>query len=497
MTSFSITRPRYGLPLLVAGLLVLGGILLHRGGLLSHSSHPAEHTPEPQSALAPTATEARETLHFPREFWESASLRLQAVAVGPLVEDIELTGKVTLNEDRVAHVYPLVEGRVDEVRVQLGQQVRKDDVMVVVQSKEVGQGMLHLYQERLKLEFAEAKDRWIQEVGQNAASMIGLMRSAASVEQIEQALKDRPLGDYREKLMTAYVAYLKAQAHLERLAPLSSSGAVPARQILEAQAEVNATRATMQSLWEQIAQDTVQAARLSAQAIKELKTNIAVAETNLKILGLRDADLQNIDPAVQGEQLAHYPVLAPFDGTVISKDVVLLEQISPERQILAVADLSSVWITADIYETHLPLLAQLHNQVARVRSEVWPGEEFPARIFYTGDIVQETTRTLALRAVAENPAGRLKPGMFVTVVLPQISTGEVLQVPQQAVQLHEGQTFVFVQVGDEAFARRNVELGRRNREVVEIRSGLQAGEQVVVDGGFALKSKMLAELLAE
>lgn len=497
MTSFSITTPRYGLPLVLAGLLVFGGYLLHRGGLLSHQPRSAEHTPEPSSPAATAEAEAQDTLHFPRELWEAANLRLQAVAVGPLVEDIELTGKVTLNEDRVAHVYPLVEGRVDEVRVQLGQQVRKDDVMVVVQSKEVGQGMLHLYQERLKLEFAEAKDRWIQEVGQNAASMIGLMRSAASVEQIEQALKDRPLGDYREKLMTAYVAYLKAQAHLERLAPLSSSGAVPARQILEAQAEVNATRATMQSLWEQIAQDTVQAARLSAQAIKELKTNIAVAETNLKILGFRDADLKDIDPAVQGEQLAHYPVLAPFDGTVISKDVVLLEQISPDRQILAVADLSSVWITADIYETHLPLLARLHNQVVRVRSEVWPGEEFPARIFYTGDIVQETTRTVAMRAVAENPAGRLKPGMFVTVVLPRISTAEVLQVPQQAVQLHEGQTFVFVQVGDETFARRNVELGRRNREVVEIRSGLQPGEQVVVEGGFALKSKMLAELLAE
>ncbi len=501
---------RYGLLVLAVGLVAVGGYLVYyrQAGRFSHVRTPdaahkvGEATSNGASHAAPSATEESaprqsDTIEFPRDTWDSAGLKVEVAKKGRMTEAIQLTGKVTLNEDRLAHVFPLVEGRVNEVKVRFGQRVKKDDLLVVVQSKEVGQGMLQLFQDRLKLEFALVKDRWTQDVSKNTQSMIGLMRKQASIDDIEQALKDRPLGDNRQTLMTAYVAHLKAKAHLERLSPLSSTGAVPARQILEAESELNAARATLQSLCEQIAQDTVQASRLSGYAIKELQTSIAVAEANLKILGFKDEDLKDISPAAKNERLAHYPVTAPFDGTIITKDVVLWERVGPERQILTIADLSSVWITADIYETHLPLLSQLHDQTIRVKSDAWPNREFEAKIFYTGDVVQETTRTIALRAMAANPEGLLKPSMFVTVILPNLQTGEVLQVPVAAIQDHEGRSFVFIQTGDHEFVRRDVSLGRRNDESVEIRSGIQGGDRVVVAGGFALKSKMLADLLAE
>lgn len=438
-----------------------------------------------------------DSISFPKDHWAATGLRIEPIAKRRLEVSLELTGKVALNEDRLSHVFPLVEGRVDEVNVRFGQHVKKGELLVVVQSKEVGQGMLQLYQDRLKLQIAEVKDRWTQDVSKNTQSMIEMMRSSATVDGIEQALNDRPLGEHRQRLMTAYVAHLKARANLERLKPLAATGAVPAREIMEAEADTNATHATMQSLWEQVSQDIIQARQLSSQLVKELQTNIAVAETSLKILGLENKDLQNIDPAVQGERLAHYPVICPFDGTIISKDVVLLERVGPERQILTIADLSTVWISADIYESHLPILSKLSDQKLRVRCEAWPEREFEARIFYTGDVVQESTRTIALRATAPNLEGLLKPGMFVTVLLPDVQATEVLQVPPTAIQDHEGRSFVFVQTGDEAFQRRDVTQGRRNEHGVEIRSGLTAGDRVVVEGGFGLKSRMLADLLAE
>lgn len=506
--------PRLGMLALLAGGIAAGGwwFLSHSSVSQSPShgvSHSTSPSPETEVASGGQSTAANpdqavtqksdfsEPIDFPQDMWKAAGLRIAAIELAPMNEAIELTGKIALNEDKLAHIFPLVEGRVNEVKIRFGQQVKKGDLLLVVQSKEVGQGMLQLYQDRQRLDFAKARNQWTQEVSKNTLSLIEMMSSGSTTDEMEQALKDRTMGDYREKLMTAYLTRLKAQAHLERLSPLSNSGAVPARQILEAETDLNAASASLQSLLEQISQDAIQASRLAEQTIKELQTSIAVTETNLKILGFKSEQLQNIDPAEQGEAVAYYPVVAPFDGTVISKDVVLLERVGPDRQILTIADLSTVWVTADIYESHLPILTKLTNQALRLRSEAWPEKTFEARIFYTGDVVQETTRTIALRAVADNPEGLLKPGMFVTVELPNLNTTEVLQLPISAIQDHEGESFVFVQSGDAVFERRNVKLGRRNHQRMEILSGLTAKDQVVVEGGFALKSKMLADLLAE
>lgn len=438
-----------------------------------------------------------EWIEFPQDAWKAASLVIEPVQVSPFVQSVELTGKISLNEDRVAHIFPLVQGRVDEVKIQLGDRVKKDDLLVVVQSREVGQAMLQLYQDRMQLEFAETKDRWMQTVTENTQAMIELIRSGAPIENIETQLTNKPVGEYRDRLMTAYIANYKAQMHYDRLAPLAQGGAVTGRQLLEAEAEQNASRATLQSLVEQIQQDVQQASTVSTQSVKELQTRVSVGETSLKILGFRDEELTDVNPKVQGDAVAHYPIYAPFDGTIISKDVVLMERVGPESQILGIADLSTVWVTADVYEEQLPLLQQLGNNSIRIRSSAWPDRVFEAQIFYAGDLVNEASRTLSMRAVADNAEGLLKPGMFVTIELPTTSAGPVTQVPTSAVQEHEGRTFVFVHSGDDRFVRRDVKVGRRGGERVEISSGLQAGDQVVIGGAFALKSRMLADLLAE
>jgi RND family efflux transporter MFP subunit len=137
------------------------------------------------------------------------------------------------------------------------------------------------------------------------------------------------------------------------------------------------------------------------------------------------------------------------------------------------------------------------RKTVTVKSDAWPGQAFQAKVFYTGDVVDEASRTIALRAVADNPHGYLKPGMFVSVEVAGGSAGDVVQVPVHAVFSHGDSQFVFVHVDGDQFARRDVVLGRRNQDAVEIVSGLQPGEIVVVEGGFAIKSRMLADLLEE
>ena len=404
---------------------------------------------------------------------------------------------MAINEDRIAHVFPLVEGRVDEVKVRLGDRVKKGDLLVVVQSTEVGRAKLRLYQDRLACELAQAKDRWTQAVTANAETMVRLMRQSTPIDEIVKELKDKPVGEYRERLMSAYIARHRAQKQMERLAPLSRDGSVTGKQLVEAEADLNAARAALESLLEQIQQDTRQASAVSAQTVKELATRVAVDETDLRILGLETDDLANLDPTKQGEAISHYPVRAPFDGTILSKDVALLERVGPDRQILSVADLSTVWITADLYEEHLAKLEKLDGRTIFVAAKARPERKFEARVFYAGDVVDEATRTISMRAAADNQERLLKPGMFVDVDIPAAAAGPVVRVPTAAVQEYGGQTFVFVHTGGDSFDRRDVQLGPRNAEAVEIRSGLKPDEQIVTAGGFFLKSRMLSSLLEE
>jgi len=437
------------------------------------------------------------SVHLARESWSAAALKVEPVQSGTLERSIKLTGKVTLNEDRVAHIFPLVEGRVDEVKIQFGDKVKRGDLLVVVQSKEVGQAKLRLYQDRLARDFAVTKDRWTQEATANAQTMLRLMRDETPIEKIEQELKNRPVGEYRDRLMSAYIGRYRSRKQMERLSPLAGDGAVTGKQLLEAEAELNATGAALQSIVEQIQHDTQQAAAVSAQAVKELQTRVAVEETELRILGFQADDLTDLDPTVQGVAVSHYPVRAPLDGTVLSKDVVLLERVGPDRQILSIADLSTVWVTADIYEEQLPLLDRLEGRVVRVAGKSRPDETFEARIFYSGDVVDEASRTISMRAIADNREGKLKPGMFVSVDIPASSERPMVRVPLSAVQEHGGKSFVFVYSKDDLFERRDVTLGSRNTELVEVRTGLRRDEQVVTSGGFFLKSRMLASLLEE
>jgi cobalt-zinc-cadmium efflux system membrane fusion protein len=317
------------------------------GGRLGPAEVPAANAQKPEeTARNEAAEETPGLVEFPRASWQAAKITLQPVGKAPISQTIELTGKVTLNEDRVAHIYPLVEGRVDQVNVRLGQKVKQGELLVVVQSKEVGQAMLKLYEDRLLLDFAKVKDGWTQDIKNNTHALIDMIRASAPLETIEDAFRQRTLGSHRDTLLSAYIAYHTAQNELERLKPLASDGAVAARRLVEAEAQLNATRATLQSLVEQIRQDTVQESLESVQRVKELQTRVSVDEASLKIIGFSDEDLASVDPMKRGEAISHYPVVAPFDGTIISKDVVLLERVGPENQILSIADLSSVWISA-------------------------------------------------------------------------------------------------------------------------------------------------------
>ena len=163
---------------------------------------------------------------------------------------------------------------------------------------------------------------------------------------------------------------------------------------------------------------------------------------------------------------------------------------------MSIADTSTVWIEANVYEKDAPLLESLKDRTVIVRNSAWPDREFEAKIFFTGEIMDEKTRTISMRAIADNANHLLKPGMFVNIgFVSQGDDSPVIQVPSGAVIEHASARFVFVKVDETTFERRDVEIGESNGTTTVIRKGIRKDDSVVTSGGFVLKSKMLESLM--
>ncbi len=426
-----------------------------------------------------------------------AGIRVQPARQADFIENIRVTGKVTLNEDRVTRLHPLVEGRVHKVLVKFGDRVEAGQVLAVIDSQQVGRSKLDLYKSQRETRLAEVNYQWSKTVFENTRDLISVLKKGVPITEIEPRFRDRPIGEYRDKLLGAYADLHKAQADYRRLADVTERGIIAGKQLLTATAARDAAQAKLAGDLEQIHFMAERNKMAAEQDLEKTRTTETVNRKLLEILGCKDIQNKDIDPDIQGEGISHYEVKTPFDGIVISKDIVLMDQVDPDTQMFSVADFSTAWVTADIYEKYLPRLASLQDKMIRFRANASPDRHFEAKVFYTGDIIGEKTRTADLRAIVKNTDGVLKPGMFVQVELPGTVTANVVQVPRTAIVNEKGDTYVFVQKKDDLYERRDVRTGRSGDQWVEILSGLKEGEQVVVAGAFAIKSELLSELIGE
>jgi len=264
-----------------------------------------------------------------------------------------------------------------------------------------------------------------------------------------------------------------------------------------AQADYESAAATYQALLEQLKFTTARLLREAEQKLQEALTEERMSRAELLILGYGEKEIDALDPLTEGEAVAHYPIHAPFAGTVIAKHAVLSEFVGPQHQLYEIADLSKVWIHADVFEKDIAALARMTSKTLTFRAAGYPDREFTAEVFHTGNAVDERTRAITLIAAADNPERLLKPGMFVEVVLPVGAVRRAVQIPTTAVQRENQETYVFVAVRDEEFERRPIRTGRAVGGLVEVIDGLKPGERIVAEGGFALKSELLRDQLVE
>lgn len=339
--------------------------------------------------------------------------------------ELSTTGTVDFDKDRVARVAARIPGRVDRVAAELGQRVKAGQTLAVLDSIELG----------------TAKSGYLQAKSKLALARADLAR--------EEQLFDRQVTSERD-LQTARAAFQDAEASFN-----------------------------------------------------------AAADT-LRMLGLSAREIEGIGYGDPGA--AKFTLRAPFAGKVIEREITRGELVTPERNLFTIGDLSTVWVWIDVYERDL---GRVHlGDDVDVRADAFPDRVYSGTVSYLRDQVDPDTRTVRARVDVENEDGVLRPGMFVRVRLTDPHApgsagtgtgGEVvvtdpdagppaddrpsIVVPETALQRDGDQTVVFVQIAPRRYERRAVVLGAKADGRVEVLSGVDAGERVVTEGAFLLKSE--------
>jgi RND family efflux transporter MFP subunit len=178
---------------------------------------------------------------------------------------------------------------------------------------------------------------------------------------------------------------------------------------------------------------------------------------------------------------------SPVSGVVIDKKVLAGMKVSPGMELYTIADLSRVWIIGSIYEYELPFVR--NGQEADITLPYEPGMTYKGRISFIYPYLSAATRTVQVRIEFKNPGLKLKPDMYVNVVVKSKEAGDVLQVPSDAVIRTGTRNIVITALGEGKFLPKEVTVGPEGQGMVEIKSGINEGDTVVVSGQFLIDSE--------
>lgn len=379
--------------------IVLLAIMAGCGFFSADDASEKSVAPEPEQGV----------VHLTTKEIANTGLEIQTVAPREFRSHRDFPGVVAPNHHALAEVTTLVRGRVVEVYADLGEQVKKGDLLAMLYSEELGM---------------------------------------------------------------AQSAYLKADAKLYVAERAYERSKYLLTEKVLALADAQKRKGEM----------------LTFRAEKR------EAHDRLRLYGMSDEQILRVS---RGNAIrSTVPIMAPFDGRVIARNLTKGEVVETTEKLFTVADLSVVWVLANIPEKDIQYIHpddSTVDQSVEVLVNTYPDHIFQGVITYVGDVLDATTRTMRLRLELPNRDKKLKPEMYATVRVYSEPEPSILAVPEAAVQRDRDRQFVFVQQDAESFEARDVTLGESNGRNVKILNGLQEGELIVVKGAFVLKSELLGE----
>lgn len=217
---------------------------------------------------------------------------------------------------------------------------------------------------------------------------------------------------------------------------------------------------------------------------KDAGAVIEAARTRLKLWDITDEQLKKIEETKT--PLRTLKIYSPVNGYVVEKMAIAGMRVMPGEKLFDIADLSTVWVIADIYEYELPFIKE--GLPAKLSLSYYPNKEFSSKIEYVYPSLADKTRTVKIRFSNQNSDNELKPQMFTNVEI-KIALGNKLSIPQDAIIDTGTRQIVYVDKGEGYFEPREIKIGLRADEMVEVIAGLKEGEKVAASGTFLIDSE--------
>jgi len=467
---------------------------------------------------------------------DSVHLAVEQTRTDSLPTGVSVVGLIQVNSDSQVEIRPRAAGIVREVHVVLSQKVKRGDPLVTLDSPEIGTARLNLRAKQLELSTARFEAAFKSEIAANVALLIPELKkgindrrgAAADDEEhtenhaaapgrpaadttgkttdarlIEKQFAGKQLGAYRGTLLQAYAEFDIASHEEQKTDTLRHLNIVGEHPALVARHTREGIQAKLEAAIQQVDFDAAQEKRLADQKVQLAEHAVVDAAQRLRILDVPENIQYLLDHAGDASKIAReedvmfYRIVAPFDGTIIQKSAVHSKRADPTEVLFVLADLRSVWVTANVSESDLGKISKIKEGSFRLSATAYPDREFSARLLSVGAIVDPQTRTVPLLAQTDNPDGRFWLGMFVRIHLDSSATERVLTVPAAAVVEIESERFVFTParkgIDEQTFTLRPVETGRAAGDRIVIKAGLKESDTVVSAGAFLLKSELILQ----
>ena len=222
--------------------------------------------------------------------------------------------------------------------------------------------------------------------------------------------------------------------------------------------------------------------RIEAE-LEAVKADFRASKDQLEILGMSEKAIEKLESS--GQVNSYGDVISRTNGTIITKMINLGQIVQPEDVLFSVADLSKLWGVAEIPEQQVAFVQKDQDVTIEVPAL---NKKIQGKIVYEGDIVNPETRTVMVRTEIDNADLKLKPDMLISMFI-QSKKVSKLAVPASAIVRENDRNYIFVQNNPNTFRLREIELGHKDGQLINVLSGVSIGETIVSDGAFHLNSE--------